>query len=221
MSKPWIIVGGITLALLVGSFWYAGMVSEKNNEGITFNPHIKGDDTAVVVLEEYSDFQCPACAAFQPYITDLLAEYGDSIRFEYKHFPLPIHRHAEAAARAAEAAAQQGQFFLYHDQLFAKQSEWSQATNPTSFFLRYAEEAGLDVETFKRHFNASMIRDKVREDAAFARSLGLTGTPSFFLNGERMVFRTYEEFRTQVVGLITGSSTAPVTADTASVEFGL
>ena len=220
LKNPWVVIGIIVVVLFGGSFWYAGSTADKNNEGITFEPHIKGNPEASVELVEYSDFQCPACATFQPVLEDVLSQFGDSIKFEYKHFPLPIHPLAEPAARAAEAACQQGKFFEFHDMLFANQTSWSNSVNPAIQFVQYAEKLELDIETFKRHLNSSMVRERVKEGLTEARGLGLTGTPTFFLNGEKMVISTYEDFINQITAAVnpeaaTGTSTAPI------VEFGI
>lgn len=231
MKNPWVVLGALTVVLIGGSIWYSSTVTEDNNVGIVVTEHIKGNPDATVVLTEFSDFQCPACGAFHPVIQDLLANYGDHVRFEYKHFPLPIHTLAQAAARAAEAAGQQGKFFEYHDVLFEKQSEWSISPNPNGAFVSYATALGLDEETFRRHFNSSVLRDRVRDDLNEARDRGLTGTPTFFLNGERMQFQTYQEFVEQVVSKIDpalvpsfdqATSTEPsTTTSVPEVRFGL
>jgi protein-disulfide isomerase len=202
MKNPWIIVGLVAAFLIGGSVWYSNTVSTRNNEGVTFSANVKGNPDAVVKLVEYSDLQCPACASFQPILNEIINEYGADLSFEYKHFPLPIHNLAEAAARAAEAAGQQDAFFAYHDLLFANQATWSKNPNPSAFFIQYAEELSLDTAMFKRHMNASLIREKVQKEGAEARELGLTGTPTFFLNGERMKFTSYEEFKTQIAAAI-------------------
>lgn len=215
MKNPWIVLGIIAVVLVGGSVFYSNSLSESNNEGVVLTPHIKGDSEAIVTLTEYSDFQCPACAAFQPVLDDVFAQYGDSLKFEYKHFPLPMHPVAEPAARAAEAAAQQDKFFQYHDLLFANQEVWSNAANPVAFFNQYAEELDLDVDQFKRNYGSSMIRDRVREEANEARGLGLTGTPTFFLNGEKMVINTYAEFVEQIAAALGESPEAT------DVKFGI
>ncbi len=228
MKNPWVILGALTVILIAGSIWYSSTVTSDNNEGITEIEHVKGNPDASVILTEYSDFQCPACAAFHPVVVELLEQYGDQVRFEYKHFPLPIHTLAQAAARAAEAAGQQGKFFEYHDVLFEQQAAWSVNPNPTAAFVGYATGLGLDEATFRRHFNASLIRDRVRDDLNEARQLGLTGTPTFFLNGERMQFTTYQQFTEQVARAIDPSYVAPSPAGEqvlpvgdAEVRFGL
>lgn len=223
MKHPWIIAGVIAIVLFGAAFWYAGVASEKNNEGIVIQDHIKGNSEATVTLVEYSDLQCPACASFVPAIADVMEQYGDSLRFEYKHFPLPIHRNAIDAAVAAEAAGQQGQFFAYHDILFAKQQEWGVAANPRALFITYAESLDLDLDTFRRHMNAPVLRDRVQTHFEEARSLGLTGTPSFFLNGQRMQISTFQDFIDQI-GLAVqgeGNSGGAVEATTGDIRFGL
>ncbi len=202
MKNPWIIVLVLAVVLIGGSVVYSQKVAEENNVGIEFTPHTKGNPDATVTLVEYSDLQCPACAAFQPYVNDVMETFADSVRFEYKQFPLPIHNLAEPAARAAEAAGLQGKFFPYIDLLFENQKTWSVSPNPTSFFIKYAEELELDIDTFKRHMNASLVREKVRNEMKEASSLDITGTPTFFLNGEKMKIETYENFRQQIESAI-------------------
>jgi protein-disulfide isomerase len=225
MKNPWIILTIITVVLFGGAIVYSKNANEKNNQGVTVADHVKGNPEATVTLVEYSDFQCPACASFQPVVNELMAQYGDKLRFEYKHFPLPIHNYAQQAAVAAEAASQQGKFFEFHDALFTNQQEWSNSATPQTFFVKYAEELSLDVEKFKMHQNSSVLRDEVRKDLSAARELGLTGTPTFFLNGERMQFETFEDFIRQISVAIdpVAAGTFSVSASTTEpeVKFGL
>jgi protein-disulfide isomerase len=230
MKNPWVVVGILTVVLFGGAIWYSSSATEKNNEGIEVTDHIKGNPDATVTLVEYSDFQCPACASFQPVMEEIMKTYGDKLRFEYKHYPLPIHPYAQQAALAAEAAGQQGKFYEYHDLLFKNQQNWSTAVAPGSLFIQYAEELGLDMEQFRRQQKSSILRDKVRSDLAEARELGITATPTFYLNGEKMEIATFEEFISQIAMAVdpvgtaalmassTASSSAP--SATSDVKFG-
>ena len=203
-----IIILGVVV-LLVGSVAYSQYAAKQADEGVEIESHVKGNPEASVVLVEYSDFQCPACAQFYPYVQEILAEYPDSVRFEYRHFPLiNIHPLAVPAARAAEAAAQQGKFWEMQDELFENQSVWSKPANPNAYFNQYAEELGLDVETFKRQMGSAMIQDAI--DASFedARGQGFSGTPTFLLNGKVMEFTTFDEFRGQIESAIGGEASA-------------
>ncbi len=205
MKNPWVIVLILAIVLIGGSIFYSNSVSEKNNEGIEFKPHLMGNLDSAVELVEYSDFQCPACGAFQPYLDDVLAQHDGEIKFEYRNFPLPMHPQAEPAARAAEAAAQQDAFFPFAALLFKNQEVWSKAPNATVNFIEYATELGLDIDQFKRQMNAPAVRDKVKSDRQAASSLGLTGTPTFFLNGQKMTITSYDDFKNQVEAAINPS----------------
>jgi protein-disulfide isomerase len=198
MKNPWVLIGIIVVVLFGGAFWLSSNAAERNNEGVEIMQHFKGAAEPTVTLVEYSDFQCPACQSFQPAINEMLERYGDRVRLEYKHFPLPFHQFAQPAAVAAEAAGQQGKFFEYHDLLFENQANWSNAAAPTALFVSYAEELELDIEQFRRHMNSSLLRDKVRDELAEGRERGVTGTPTFFLNGEVMQIQTFEDFINQI-----------------------
>lgn len=206
---------------------YSNFAAKEANEGVEVKQYIKGNPDAAVVLTEYSDFQCPACGQFYPVVKELLETHGDDLALEYKHFPLiSVHPFAVPAAKAAEAAGQQGKFFEMHDKLFENQQIWSRAANPRAFFSQYAEEIGLDVELFNRHYRASILEEKIEGEFNEARELGLTGTPSFLLNGERLQFETFEEFTTAIEAAVNpaqSTDTATPTDSGASdtgVRFG-
>lgn len=208
------------------SFFVANQATENADEGVNLTNHLKGNPDAAVVVKEYSDFQCPACGQFYPVVKEVMEEFGDDVSFEYKHFPLiTIHPFAVPAAKAAEAAAQQGEFWAMHDKLFENQDTWSKATNPTAFFVQYAEELGLDVETFRRHMRSNLIDDRIQADFNEARDSGFTGTPSFTLNGQKMEFATFEEFRALIDRAVNGdrATTTDPLAPTSDldVEFSL
>jgi protein-disulfide isomerase len=220
MKNPWVIVGIITVLLFGGAIVYSNHASKKSNEGVAISRHVKQGQANAVTLTEYSDFQCPACGAFEPVLEQVLNKYGDKITFEYKHYPLPIHPYAEQAALAAEAAGQQGKFFEFHNKLFAAQQEWSSSQTPQTFFVQYAEDLGLDTEKFKAQMQSSVLRDYIRADANEAKQLGLTGTPTFFLNGQKMEMKSYEEFINQVAAAVDPSSVPPAGAETSGTSTG-
>ena len=220
----WKIVAGIVVVLMGGSILYAQQAGKNANEGVVLSENIKGNQDSSVVLTEYADFQCPACAQFYPIVKTIQEQYGDQLAIEFKHFPLvSIHPHALPAAKAAEAAGVQGKFFQMHDKLFENQNSWSKSGTPQVFFNQYAEELGLDVALFKKHMRASMIEDKIREDMEGALSKGFTGTPSFLLNGEVLEFETYEEFISKIEAALGVTQAASSTEETSSseVNFGI
>ncbi len=220
-NHMWKIFGVVAVLLLVGSFVYSNNAANEANEGIVFSEHVKGNPEAAVVLAKYSDFQCPACAQAAPVVDDILSQYGEQIRFEYNHFPLiTIHPSAVTAARAAEAAGQQGKFFAMHDKIFENQRVWSNAASPNVYFEQYAEEIGLDMGLYKRHLNASVIDDKIMEEFRTAQQLGFTGTPTFTLNGERIQFASYADLISLIEAALGIQSEETVVTEPA-VEFGI
>jgi protein-disulfide isomerase len=141
----------------------------------------KGPEDAPVTIVEFSDFQCPFCARVVPTLDQIEKEYGDQVRVVFKNLPLSIHSKAKAAALAAEAAHRQGKFWEMHDLIFANQREMSPEK-----YLEYAGKIGLDVDRFKRDLVSPDVQRKVDADAREASSLGVTGTPGFFVNGKFM-----------------------------------
>ncbi len=139
---------------------------------------IRGSEDAKVTIVEWADFQCPFCVRVHPTLEKLGEEYGDQVRFAFKHLPLSMHKKARAAHEATEAAHRQGKFWEMHDRIFANPRDLSPET-----YLRYAKEIGLDIDQYNRDLKSSSVRKVVDADLALARELGVTGTPSFFING--------------------------------------
>ncbi len=142
--------------------------------------HMRGPASAPVTVVEYGDFECPFCGQAEPAVRELLAGHGD-VRYVWRHLPLnDVHPHAQLAAEAAEAAAEQGKFWAMHDLLFEHQGDL-QARD----LIRYAEELGLDVERFRDHLRRRAGAARVAEDVDSADLSGVSGTPTFFINGRR------------------------------------
>lgn len=149
----------------------------------------RGSAAGQVVLVEYSDFQCPACAAYYPALQQLYNEFGGDVRFVYRHYPiLQIHPNAELAARAAEAAGMQGKFWEMHDKLFEGQQLWAEmsASDAASVFLDFAREIGLDADQFQADMYSAEAAERVEADYRSGTAAGVVGTPTFFLNGRRI-----------------------------------
>jgi protein-disulfide isomerase len=154
----------------------------------------KGKQDAKLTIVEYSDFQCPACAAYQAPLNQLLADYED-VKLVYRHFPLvSIHPNALAASKASEAAGKQGKFWEYHDVLFERQTEWGNERNPEQSFIGYAQELELDVEVFRTDMNSKEVEARVSRDIFAANRLRLNSTPTVFMNGDKIALpRNYED----------------------------
>jgi Na+/H+ antiporter NhaA len=142
---------------------------------------VRGPADAPVTLVEYGDFECPYCGQAEHVVRELLADYGDDLRYVWRHLPLTdVHPHAQLAAEAAEAAAKQGKFWEMHDQLLDHQGELT-ATD----VLRYAAEIGLDTGTFTRDMRSRAGAVKIASDVDSADLSAVSGTPTFFINGRR------------------------------------
>ncbi|MEM9806530.1 MAG: thioredoxin domain-containing protein [Cyanobacteria bacterium P01_D01_bin.56] len=139
----------------------------------------KGNANAEVVVVKFSDFECPFCAVAASHMKDFVDERGDEVLYVYKHLPLKsIHPEAEPAAKASWAAAQQDQFSLYHNGLFANQERLGDG-----LYTELAEQIGLDVAQFERDRNSDEAQAVVDADLALATQLNLQGTPSFLMGG--------------------------------------
>ncbi len=192
-THRWILF--VVIALILGSGIYSYALRQQESAEVIVQDYIKGNPDADVVITKYSDLECPACRAAYPIVNEFLEEYGDQVRFEYKHLPLStIHPNAVPAAEALEAAGQQGKFWEMHDLLFDRQGQWSRSYQPKGVFIGYGKELDLDTSLFKQHMNNGALKAKVRQDTREAAQKGYQGTPTFEVNGERVDFRGYQSF---------------------------
>ncbi len=167
---------------------------------------IRGPAKAPVTIVEYGDFECPYCGQAEPVIRDLLAGHGD-VRYVWRHLPLnDVHPHAQIAAEAAEAAADQGAFWQMHDLLLSRQDHLLM-----SDLLRYAGELGLDVPRFGDDIRSHAGAGRIAEDVDSADLSGVSGTPTFFINGRRH-YGSYDI--TALTDAVRAAKAAAVTART-------
>ncbi|MFJ6003563.1 DsbA family protein [Arthrobacter sp. NPDC092385] len=155
------------------------------------------DEKAVLV--EFLDFECEACLAAYPVVEDLSEEYGENLTVVSRYFPLPGHRNSETAAAAVEAAAQQGKFKDMHARMYETQTEWGEADEDRSpVFRGYAEDLGLDMAAYDAAIADPATMERVNVDKADGMALNVEGTPTFFLDGEKIQPSTLEEFRSLI-----------------------
>ena len=193
MKRFWIILGVVVLGLIAlfvltkpedsGNATFTGDAKQIQNDD-----HAKFGTDKKVTLIEYGDFQCPSCGAYYPVVKQVAEKYKDHVNFIFRHFPIiNIHPNAFAAARAAEAAANQDKFWEMHDKLFETQQSWGQtSSNQQALFEGYAEELGLDMDKFKQDYVSSQTSDRINRDVASAKQFSISGTPTFILNGEKI-----------------------------------
>lgn len=146
-----------------------------------------------VTFVEFVDFECESCKAASGAVDELRKQYEGRVTFVVKHFPNSGHFNAERAARAVEAAAQQDQFEPMFQKMFATQLEWGEQQVPTDDTFRgFAADLKLDMATFDKAYNDEGTLKRIRQDVADGKALGVTGTPTFFLNGKMFEPTSYE-----------------------------
>jgi protein-disulfide isomerase len=191
LSKPegkFIGLIALLIVLLLGYYFYAvgtGKVANVKQVVISETDHVRGAQSGSVTLVEFGDFQCPACAAYEPLVRKVTEDNPQILKVVFRHFPLTqIHKNALLAAKATEAAAIQGKFWEMHDILYDKQQEWSGQLNARDTFIAYAKLLSLDVKKFETDLENKSIEDKILAEYREGVSLGVQGTPTFFVNGK-------------------------------------
>jgi protein-disulfide isomerase len=142
----------------------------------------RGAADPILTIVEFGDFECPSCALAAPVVDSLIDLHGDQARLEYRHYPLPMHEHATRAAQAAVEAERQGAFWAYHDLLFRNGERLTDAD-----LVGYADSLGLDAGAFADALADGRHAGRVEADRLLGTSLAVTGTPTFFVNGYRIV----------------------------------
>ena len=167
--------------------------------------HVRGPMEAPVTMVEYGDFECPYCGQAEPVVRELLGDFGD-VRYVWRHLPLSdVHPNAQLAAEASEAAARQGAFWEMHDLLLDHQD----ALEPSDL-MEYAERLGLDIERFSNDLREHEGAAQIAEDVDSADISGVSGTPTFFINGQRH-YGAYD-IDTLSKAVVTAGARATITA---------
>ena len=194
--KPLLWTAGVLAALVVGAMVWILIDRASTADVANGTPSIVREDSHVlteggegaVTVVEFLDFECEVCGAAYPYVEELREEYAGNITYVVRYFPLPGHFNSMDAAVAAEAAARQGRFEEMYHALFQSQSEWGEAgESRAAVFRAFAEEIGLDMDAYDRDVVDPSTTERVQSDFADARELGLTGTPTFFVNGQQLL----------------------------------
>lgn len=185
-SKFFLGIIGATIVLIIGAL----VIFSKPTNGIPAlarenlipsDTQTTGNASASAFLVEFSDFQCPACKAFQPAVDIVLEKYKDKLLFAYRHFPLDQHPFSKESALTAEAAGEQGKFWEMEKLLFENQDRFSEA-----LWKDWANSLGLNLDEFETSFNSQKLKDKIDRDRAYGDQIGVNATPTFFLNGKKL-----------------------------------
>lgn len=204
----------VIITIIAGIFGSSAPASPSftatETSAVTSSDWVRGNSSAKVSVIEYGDFQCPACAAYEPIVEQIIEEYGNDIQFVFRHFPLSqIHKNAQISSQAAEAAGLQGKFWEMHDMLYQNQKEWSETPNGTvvgKYFDVYAKEIGLDVAKFDVDIQSAGVKQAVQDDLAAANAAKVDHTPTFFVNLKQIVNpNSYAEAKVVIEAAIAAS----------------
>jgi protein-disulfide isomerase len=191
MDKRFLTILAVVVVALGGIFYVGKKNSSTNTTSASSNAqpsnHTEGTSFKNINLTVFGDFECPVCGSYFPIEQQVLAKFKGEITFTFHNFPLEsIHPNAFAASRAAEAAGLQGKFFEMHDLLYKNQNSWGSSSDPTGFFKLYATQLGLDQTKYDQDFKSSVVNDTINADIQLGNNKGVTGTPTYFLNGQKL-----------------------------------
>jgi protein-disulfide isomerase len=200
-AKPTLII----LTLMAVAVGVAGLLVHRNNgavansgqaesaSGLSFKPVVtpqgwtQGNPAAKIVLVEFGDYQCGACAAARQTVANVMKRHANELMLVFKQYPMEaIHRNSMFAAQAAEAAGKQFKFWEMHELLFLHQRDWADVPDPQTFFLKYAAELNLDLERFRLDLWDGAIREKIYRDILEGQLASVKSVPTFYLNGTLM-----------------------------------
>jgi protein-disulfide isomerase len=149
---------------------------------------VKGEEGAAITIVEFSEYECPFCKRYvDETYPQILEEYGDEIRYIFRDYPLPFHPHAQKMAEVARCAGDQGKYWEMHDLLFAKRDVWANKQDASTEIISYVQQLGLDMDEFNSCLNSGKYTQAVKDDLALGQAVGVQGTPTFFINGQRLV----------------------------------
>lgn len=230
MKKQYTTITVVAVVVILIAAWFLTRNTETENDNVTLpsteslnkTDHVRGNPDAAVTLIEYGDFECPACAQYHTLLQELEEKFDEDVAFVFRHFPLTsIHANAELASRAAEAAGKQDKFWEMHDMLYEKQTQWASNTDARNIFIGYAEELGLNTDTFKEDLNSKEVKNTVNTQRNSGTAAKVNATPTFFLNGSKIQNpASVAEFETLLNAAIqeNANSEAGINADTETTD---
>lgn len=186
-------IGLTTILLLAGAVWWFSKSSTTSTATTPVDQSVLikedsptlGSKDAKVTIVEFLDPECEACGAMFPVVKQLMKEYDGKVQLVVRYFPL--HSNSVLAASATEAAGEQGKYWEMQEKLFLNQKQWGEKQTPQKeLFKQYAQELGLDMSKFEKALDDPKYKTKIQRDQIEGKSLGVKGTPTFFINGQRI-----------------------------------
>jgi protein-disulfide isomerase len=185
IAATFILIVGVLVAVKANDKPAASPASDSLVRADSHRLDVAADGKATFV--EFLDFECESCGAAFPVVEQLRKTYAGKVTFVVRYFPLPGHFNAERAARAVEAGAKQDKFEQLYQKMYETQAEWGEQRVPADQRFRgFAKELGLDMVAWDKDYADPATLERIKRDIADGEALGVTGTPTFFLNGEKL-----------------------------------
>lgn len=220
-NKTFIIFGLITLVIFIGGIFLftkggSTNVSTKvvnssllipqnavETSGFVNGEYLPASSSSTVTLVEFGDYECPACGVYSPLVKQLLTEFAGKITYIFRNYPLPQHKNAPITSYAVEAAGLQGKYWEMHEKVYATQADWSNLSDPKDLLIGYAKDFGLDTTKFAADLSNQIIKDKVKSDTNDGNTIGITETPTFYLNGQKIQLAgSYDQLKSVVQAVL-------------------
>ena len=221
-NKTLLIIGFVTLAIFIGGiFLFTGgaktniptkvvnssLLVPQNaimTSGFANGNYLPASTSASVTLVVFGDYECPACGEYSPLVKQLLTDFAGKINYVFRNYPLAQHKNAPISSYAVEAAGLQGKYWQMHERLYDTQADWSNLDDPTAVFTGYAKDLNLDLNKFTADINSSVVKDKVQNDLNDGQTIGITETPTFYLNGQKITLTgSYDQLKGLVNSALT------------------
>ena len=195
-TAPWAGATALVIVAVVVLYFFTGAAATQASKAapVSSTDITYGPTDAKLTVIEYSDFQCPFCAVYATWLTQLRAKYGDQVQFVFRNYPLSNHQWATLAAKVGYAASLQGKFWEMHDLLFQNQDQWAASSDPRPLFDSYAKQLGLDIKQFHADADAQSTTDFIKKQAAEGKKAGVTHTPWFVIGDKSVLPRSLEQF---------------------------
>ena len=217
-EKPLILQLALPISIIIAALIISGTVFFTRNSGnkvsesgaakvkidLGKNDQVIGSEKAKVIIYEFSDFQCPFCRRFwADSYAQIKRDYIDTgkVKLVFKHYPLPFHSAASVSAEAVECAAEQGKFWELHDKIFSEQIKKGEGTiqYTEADIKKWAKEISLNTESLSNCLASKKYQAKVAKDLELGNKLGVSGTPTFFVDGKQIVGALpYESFKSSI-----------------------
>ena len=202
----YIVIDGNSKATNYDDYNFYSIIAPDTHNG-DIGDHVKGDKNAPVLIFEYADYQCPGCASINSRVNAAVEKSGGKLAVVYRSFLLSYHQNGTAAASAAEAAGLQGYWKEYANALFANQSEWeyASASERTAYFNKYFNDVTGgkgDMDRFKSDIGSDKVSQKIKFDQGIGQRIGVSGTPAFYVDGQKIDWANSEGGSVQVNGKV-------------------